>query len=206
MNELLNSLTARIGHLSGRASGIRSKLKDTEQQHNNTALNVNLNERTAAIGQAIINYAQGKTLGVMEDITTTALQTMFGDDIKSVWRMSEADKKPQIEVLVETDGGLGDPLRTCGNSVSAVLSGIIRRAFLLMTPQEHTLFADEPLYGIDSEKITQMASVDRDIVDETGIQYIIVTHEGAGSYKNVAEVTINVSRGIEGSDIDEERN
>ncbi len=133
---------------------------------------------------------------VFSSIGTAALQAIFGDDCNFDIVFNETDSgKRQAQLAFCIDGVGGDVLRKGGNSAGAVLSTMLRRAMILLDSRlANILVADEPLYGIDSQKVSIMARLDRALVDNNNLQLVVITHDGEDDYKEIADVVIEVTK------------
>ena len=152
------------------------------------------------VGTWVSEKTREEVRTVFSSIGTSALQAIFGEDSSFDILFNETPSgKRQAQLAFCAGGVSGDVLRKGGNSAGAVLSTMLRRAMILLDNRLHNvLFADEPLYGIDAQKVEIMARLDRALVDNNGIQIVVITHDGEDEYREIADVSIEVVKGDDG--------
>lgn len=115
----------------------------------------------------------------VEKVITEGLQLVFGTTdyftvITKVERGASA-----IEFELETpEGAVQNILDAEGGSVAQIVSFLLRILLILSyRPQlRKVIVLDEPFVGMDDEKLPNVAALLRKMVDEAGIQIIMVTH------------------------------
>lgn len=189
-----------LNNVLSRAEGRRDQLL-SDVRSLDAELTVKKNDFTRydaarIVGTWVSECTREDVRSVFASIGTAALQAVFGEDsgFDILFRETDSGKR-QAQLIFSAGGVSGDVLRKGGNSAGAVLSTMLRRAMILLDTNLHkTLFADEPLYGIDASKVEIMARLDRELVDNNGLQVIVITHDGEDDYKELADVVVEVRK------------
>ena len=190
------AIQTRLLTLSGRRDELRERLADLDDEITSRTNTLRCHDSARIIGQWLTDQTRSDVQAIFGGIGTAALRAVFGPAARFAIDFTETPAgKRQAILLAEADGVVGDPVRKSGNSVSAVLSTVLRRAMILLHPRlRNVLIADEPLYGIDSGRLSDMAQIDREMVDDHGLQIIVITHEGEECYRELADVILDVEK------------
>lgn len=189
IRQILTRAEGRRDQLQADTIELSKKLEETREEFQ-------CYDAARIIGTWVSESTREDVRQVFSSIGTSALQAVFGEDsgFDIVFRETE-DGKRQAQLIFSAGGVSGDVIRKGGNSAGAVLSTMLRRAMILLDGRlTNTLFADEPLYGIDAGKVSIMAQLDRQLVDNNGLQLVVITHDGEDDYKELADVVIEVRK------------
>ena len=196
MPSSLAATKATLQRAQGRRDQLQHQLSDIHQKETATLKRWKTYEGGRIVGQWLTDTTRENVQTIFGGIGTAAVQAVFGKDASFTIEFTETERGiRRAQLLVEADGVIGDPTHKSGNSVAAVLSTVLRRAMILLHPRlRNILIADEPLYGIDSGRVRDMAEIDRQMVDEHDMQLVVITHEGAEDYWELADTRIMVER------------
>lgn len=120
----------------------------------------------------------------IESLVTQGLQAIFGDDLTFHVVPQIRGKRPEIDFLVRSrldDGTIVDTdvMEARGGGLAATVGFMLRLVVLLLSRsrQETVLFLDETFAHVSSDYLPRLAEFLRKLVDETGVQVIMVTHQ-----------------------------
>lgn len=136
-----------------------------------------------------------KAAGLVQDtlatklsgIVTKALGTVFEEPIEFIARFVERRGVSECDLLVRVNGEEYDILREDGGGMADVCSLTLQMAFILMSPVDRVLVADEIARHTDSDSQDRFAAVIRELCQELNFTIITVTHSDA-----IAEVADKV--------------
>ena len=190
------TILSEIQQLIGRRDQIRQQLADLERRLSETNRTWQRHEGARLIGQWLTERTREQVRAVFSSIGTAALQAVFGPTAGFSIESDVTESGQRRAFLTAHDGSVsGDVADKSGNSVAAVLSTMLRRAVIIMHPKlDNILIADEPLYGIDASRFEDMARIERQMVDDHGMQIVVITHGGAEDYDAVADVSIRARK------------
>lgn len=196
------AIAQRIHTIVGRRDATADELSSSRAKVTTLQHEWDRDESARIVGQYLTERARDDVQSVFGGVGTAALQALFGPEIKFSVEFDETPKsgKRRAHLVVEERGVKGDPLARSGNSVAGVLSTILRRAMIVLHPKlRNVLIADEPLSALDTGRQPEMAEIDRQMCDDQGLQYIVITHEGEGNYEGLADVVHRMRMGPEGT-------
>ena len=187
-------LQAKLQRTLGKRDHLRDDLKKLQAYHDEMQERYITAESARLIGQYLTEQGRTEIKNIFEGIGTAALKVIFGDDAEFHvdYRKTDSDTR-QAYLRVSAGNVSGDPLTNSGNSVAAVLSTLLRRAVIILDPAlRNILICDEPLSGLDASKMEDVATIDREMVDNQDMQLIIITHAGVENYLKLADTVIEV--------------
>lgn len=145
-----------------------------------------LNTQAAAVLAAIGEQRQHDAQTRIEGLVTVGLQTIFGDDLSFHLKPGIRAKTPVVDFVVRSrldDGSLveTDVLDARGGGMAAVVGFLLRLVILLLSHQRQdtVLFLDETFAHVSAEYLPRLIAFIRELVERTGVQAIMVTHEEA---------------------------
>lgn len=114
----------------------------------------------------------------VEGLVSRGLQVIFGDDYG--FRVEVGQERGQAAMWFRVTSGSGerDPLQSHGGGVVNVVSFVLRVVVAALTPGlSKTLILDEPFAQLSQEFLEPMGAFLRELVDATGLQLVVVSHE-----------------------------
>lgn len=159
------------------------------------ALDIEYQEKAQAILLALEEAWRKDFERSVEGIITEGIQLVFGDD--SVFKVVTSVKAgaSAINFELETpDGNIQNILDSEGASVAQVVSFLLRVLLILSHKPalRKVIILDEPFVGISARVRPNFQTLLRRIVDDTGIQLIMVTHDP--SYVDLADIVYEVKK------------
>lgn len=114
----------------------------------------------------------------IEALVTRGLQVIFGDSYSFKIEMRVLRKQAGMEFTIVKDLVEREPLDSHGGGLVNVIALVLRLTILALTPGvARVAVLDEPFAQLSQEYIEPMGRFIREVVDATGIQLIIVSHE-----------------------------
>lgn len=173
LRDKLNNLKARYEYAQSRVV--------TDKKTYKKALKANINARRAQeLAQEVAERVQHDAHEFVANIVTDCLATVFGPD---AYRLridtKKARGKTEAELVLVRDGvETDDALSSVGGGVVDVVSFALRAAaVILSSPAKRKLLVlDEPFKHLAADKTEAVAQMLKDIVEELGVQIIMVTH------------------------------
>jgi hypothetical protein len=140
-------------------------------------------ERAAALLSSLVESEQAQVLTVVEELVTEGLQSIFGDEYE--FKMLVERKRGMVTLdfrLVTTwpDRVVTTPLAGArGGGLLAVI-GFVLRVVLLSVFKDRSrlmLVLDETFGQVSSEYIEPLMHFVKKLIDELGVQVVMVTHD-----------------------------
>lgn len=127
---------------------------------------------------------QQKAQEHIEGIVTRGLQAIFGPTFSFHIAQTMKGKSASVEFLIRThldDATLETPvLESHGGGLAAIVGFLLRVTVMLLdkgADKANVLVLDETFGMVSDEYLEPLAEFTRDLVDKTGIQVILVTHQ-----------------------------
>lgn len=143
-------------------------------------------ERLALLFNSIGEARQSSAQRTIEGLVTQGLQTIFGEDLSFHLVASEQRKTATVDFVVRTqlaDGTVLDTpvMESRGGGLAATVGFLVRLVVLLLSRQrqETVLFLDETFAHVSAEYLDRLSEFLREVVDKTGVQLVLVTHQPA---------------------------
>lgn len=161
-----------------------------------------LEAKSSALDEAIEvlnSYAdarQAELQSKIEEIVTSGLRTVFGNEITFAINVSHRGKLSASEFVIRTRMGaeiVETPIMDArGGGVASVAGFLLRLVILLLRKDARTvLFLDESFAQLSAEYEPALAEVVRELVDRSSAQIVLVTHSEA--YSDVADVVYRLA-------------
>lgn len=164
-----------VGLQGQQVQGQVAKLKDQ----------VALFEKTAVLLSSIGEERQESVQRQIEQLVTRGLQTIFGEDLSFHVVQSIKAKSSNVDFVVRTtlaDGTEVDTpvMEARGGGLAATVGFLLRLVVLLLSGgKDQVLVLDETFAMVSDEYVGRVAEFIREVVDQTGLQVIMVTHQPA---------------------------
>lgn len=150
---------------------------------------INLQSRTHQIVEmkTVIDEASTEarknSVELLEEVSTNALQMVMGNNRQVVIQMSKKNGVPSADLFVKTvhDGieVLTSPAEEDAGGVTDIVALATLMSIRMLAGKDNSApyFLDEPTKCVSAGKAESTAKFIRELVDYTGIQTIMVTHE-----------------------------
>lgn len=130
---------------------------------------------------------------IMEEVSTNSLRAVFDDDREVVINLGTKSGQRTAELLMLQDSDDTDPAKEEGGGVADIVSVT---SFLalgdLLNENYAPLFLDEPNKFLSKEYSEKMAFYLKDIIDYTGKQMFLVTHDE--HLKTVGDISFKMTK------------
>lgn len=114
----------------------------------------------------------------VEGLVSRGLSVIFGEGYGFKVEVGQSRGQASMEFKVVTPEGERAPLESHGGGVVNVVAFVLRVVIAALTPGiSRTLILDEPFAQLSAEFLEPMGSFLRELVDATGLQLLIVSHE-----------------------------
>lgn len=141
-------------------------------------------DKTAMLLNSLGEERQQEAQLMIEGLVTRGLQEIFDESLSLVISTSVKGKTTTTEFLVRTELGDHNSFETSvldarGGGLVAVVAFLLRVTILLLTHPEGRRFMviDESFAHVSADRLPFVSSFLKDLVDETGLQLLLVTHQ-----------------------------
>lgn len=179
----LEVLTAYYNQRKGQRDRLKLEVEKKQQEVELLQQKLDMLTKVKLIFQVAAENAREQARQHIEQIVTSALQSVFGPDISFEVALEEKRDRPEVEFLVaSTYGGTARianrPEDSRGGGVVDVVSIALRSALLEgMYPRlDGIMVYDEPAKHVSEEYSTAVAELIKGISEDMGRQIIMVTH------------------------------
>jgi DNA repair exonuclease SbcCD ATPase subunit len=187
----LDSLTLQVRNrrrqldgLLGEARSVLVRRKEVLGEIDTLSDEVNDFERVTGLLNSLGEERQLKAQQTIEELVTRGLQTIFDDTLSFHIVQTVKGKTASVEFLVRTT--LGDTIVETpvmdarGGGLAATIGFLLRVVVMLLrggTREENILVLDETFAHVSAEYLPPLGEFLREIVDKTGVQIVMVTHQ-----------------------------
>lgn len=141
-------------------------------------------DRVTVLLNSLGEERQLKAQATIEELVTRGLQTIFDSTLSFHIVQTVKGKSAHVEFVVRTTVGnevIETPIMEArGGGLAAVVGFLLRLVVLLLTrgtKTESVLVLDESFSHVSAEYLPNVSEFLREIVDKTGVQVIMVTHQ-----------------------------
>lgn len=127
---------------------------------------------------------QQKAQQTIEELVTRGLQTIFDETLSFHIVQTTRGKSVQVDFVVRTTlqgRAIETPVMDArGGGLAATIGYLLRLVVLLLTRgqrQDTLMVLDETFAHVSAEYLPAVRDFVREVVDKTGVQHIIVTHQ-----------------------------
>ena len=174
-----------VDALGGQARSAAIRDEDLKEEIRKLSSQVVFHDRAAVLLNSIGEEKQYKAQEAIEQLVTRGLQTIFDESLSFVIRQDVKAKRAEVTFIVRSDRADGtiietDILSARGGGLAAVVGFLLRLVVLLLgagAKEEHILVLDETFSHVSEEYLPSLKDFLRKIVDKTGVQILMVTHQ-----------------------------
>lgn len=168
----------------GEAKAVLQRAKDIQSNIDDKEALVDDLERVTILLNTIGEDRQMQAQETIEELVTRGLQTIFDSTLSFHIVQTIKGRSVTAEFMVRTT--LGDTfietpvLDARGGGLAATIGFLLRVVVLLLssgTKQDNVLILDETFAHVSDEYLPPLGEFLRELVDKTGIQIIMVTHQ-----------------------------
>jgi len=169
---------------AGEARAILARAKELETEVDFLASEMDTLNRVAVLLNSLGEERQAQAQGTIESLVTEGLQTIFDETLTFHIVATQRAKTSGIEFVVRTNLG-GESVETSvmdarGGGLAATVGFLLRVVVMLLSAsknQENLLVLDETFAHVSDEYLEPLGQFLRQIVDRSGIQILMVTHQ-----------------------------
>lgn len=170
--------------LSGEARSVLLRGKEIQSEIGSLSEEITEYERITHLFNSLGEERQIKAQRTIEELVTRGLQTIFDDTLSFHIMQSVKGRSSIVEFLVRTtlpESVVETPVMDArGGGLAATVGFLLRVVVMLLSKgakQENILVLDESFSHVSDEYLPAVGEFLREIVDRTGIQIILVTHQ-----------------------------
>lgn len=174
-----------LDSLMGEARVTLARGKDLEKEIVELTESIQVQERATLLLNSIGEERQLKAQQIIEELVTRGLQTIFDDSLSFHILQTVRGKTANVEFVVRetrADGFHETPVMEArGGGLAATIGFLLRIVVMLLksknTTDENILILDETFAHVSDEYLPALGDFLREIVDKTGTQIVMVTHQ-----------------------------
>lgn len=185
VESLLVNAERRFERRVGEAKALAAQGKKAKAQADEADATVVACEEAVAFLNSFADERQEKVQRRIEELVTHGVQTIFGDDM--TFHVISEQKANRSEVTFSLRSSMGEQvvetpiLDARGGGVAAVVGFLLRLIVTLLREERPLLVLDETFAQLSAEYEPRLAEFLRELVDQTGVQIVMVTHSEAFS-------------------------
>lgn len=171
--------------LNGEVRSVVTRAQAVKEEIERLTSEVTLFERSGILLNSLGEERQIKAQDTIEELVTRGLQQIFDDSLSFHIIQKTKANAASVEFVVRTtldDGGIVDTpvMDARGGGLAATIGFLLRVVILLLKngqDKDNILILDETFAHVSSEYLPNLAEFLRELVDRTGIQIVMVTHQ-----------------------------
>lgn len=170
--------------LKGEARSVLTRATEVKAEMEILQQEIQVLDRSGVVLNSIGEERQLKAQDTIEQLVTRGLQQIFDDSLSFHIIQTVKAKAASVEFVVRTtlsDGGLVDTpvMDARGGGLAATVGFLLRVVILLLKRQVdgNILILDETFAHVSDEYLEGVGEFLRELVDKTGIQIVMVTHQ-----------------------------
>lgn len=187
----LNTLAARVASrrraldtLAGEARAVLAQKKSLSAEIENLVTETDVLDKVVVLLNSLGEERQAQAQGVIETLVTQGLQTIFDDTLSFHIVPTTKARTSGVEFVVRsalTHEAVETPVMDArGGGLAAVVGFLLRLVVLLLSDspgREKLLVLDETFAHVSAEYLEPLGQFLRQVVDRTGVQIVMVTHQ-----------------------------
>ena len=188
----------KIDALQGEARGVLSRGKELTATVAQLELDIADLDKVTALLNSLGEDRQLQTQSNIEELVTRGLQMIFDDTLSFHIIQSVSAKTATVDFVVRTTlltKVVDTPVMDArGGGLAAVIGFLLRLVVMLMgrDPRDSNLLVlDETFAHVSSEYLEPLGQFLREVVDKTGVQIVMVTHQN--EFVQFADAVYNFS-------------
>lgn len=181
----LKARRREIDGLNGEARSVLTRAQAVKQEMDALTIEVDTLEKSGGVLNSLGEERQLKAQQTIEELVTRGLQEIFDDSLSFHIVQTIKAKNASVEFLVRSELDDGSSVETSvmdarGGGLAAVIGFLLRVVILLLKKgqdEDNILILDETFAHVSAEYLPGLSQFLRELVDKTGIQIIMVTHQ-----------------------------
>ncbi len=165
---------------------VEQRGSDLQKEISELVVSVESHERATILLNSIGEEKQYAAQEAIEQLVTRGLQTIFDDSLSFHIRQKVVGRRAEVDFVVRTTLANGslvetDVMDARGGGLAATVGFLLRLVVMLLragnTKDDNVLVLDETFAHVSEEYLPALNEFLRKIVDRTGVQIIMVTHQ-----------------------------
>lgn len=187
LESILQSKRREHDALKGEARSVLTRAKDVKEEIGRLQEEIAILDKTSIVLNSLGEERQLKAQDTIEQLVTRGLQQIFDESLSFHIVQAVKSKAASVEFVVRTtlaDGVVDTPVMDArGGGLAATIGFLLRVVILLLKRQVegNILILDETFAMVSDEYLDGVGEFLRELVDKTGIQVLMVTHQPAFS-------------------------
>jgi DNA repair exonuclease SbcCD ATPase subunit len=187
LDRLVVLTRTRRRELDNRAADARAVLtrgKETQAQISSLTSTIEEMDKVTVLLNSMGEERQLKAQSTIEQLVTQGLHTIFDDTLSFHIVQSVRGKSANVEFIVRTtldNMVIETPVMEArGGGMAATIGFLLRIVVMLLGKEpssENVLILDETFAHVSAEYLEGVGNFLREVVDKTGVQIIMVTHQ-----------------------------
>lgn len=180
VEELVGRASQRIERRIGEAKALAAQGVKAQNEAEELSATVISCEEAVAFLNSFADERQTEVQKKVESLVTHGVQTIFGNDM--TFHVISEQKANRTEVSFSLRSMMGDEivetpiLDARGGGVAAVVGFLLRLIVTMLRDDRPLLVMDETFAQLSSDYEPRLAEFMRELVDQTGVQILMVTH------------------------------
>jgi ABC-type cobalamin/Fe3+-siderophores transport system ATPase subunit len=180
VEEMVGRASQRIERRIGEAKALAAQGQKSQQEAEEYKAQVIACEEAVAFLNSFADERQTAVQKKIETLVTHGVQTIFGDDM--TFHVISEQKANRTEVTFSLRSMMGDEtvetpiLDARGGGVAAVVGFLLRLIVTMLRDERPLLVMDETFAQLSADYEPRLAEFIRELVDQTGVQILMVTH------------------------------
>jgi DNA repair ATPase RecN len=183
--DAIGTVTEKLQALRGAVSAADGQLELLGQQRDaalsrgaEAAVRAELTEQARMLLETYSEEEQEALRRRVDALVGRGLSLIFGEGYGFRTEVGQSRGQAAMSFKIITPEGERDPMQSHGGGVVNVVSFVLRVVVAALTPSlGRTMILDEPFAQLSTEYLDGVALFLRELVDVTGLQLVIVSHE-----------------------------
>lgn len=181
----LKSAERELAADEGQERSLKVQLEELQKEAVSLTASLVNNDRATSLLNSIGEEKQLAAQDAIEQLVTRGLQTIFGEDLTFHIIQDVKAKRAEVSFVVRSHLSNGQVIETDiidarGGGLAATVGFLLRLVVMLLktdTRTDNVLVLDETFAHVSDEYLPALGEFLRKIVDKTGVQIIMVTHQ-----------------------------
>ena len=193
----VKALDTKIDQTQGRLDALRDTLYDLNRDIDEAVEEQAITGDSVEVLNSFNVSEQNAVQELLQSLVTAGVQAVFGSEYRVEVETGIVGGKPVVEVVIVKRGGMRyDAIDGGGGGLSELVS-VLFRIVTVVVAGGGVLVLDEPFSRLSGGFIDRLSGVLRELVEQTGIQLILVSHiEGLSASADMPYMLIGGLDGV----------
>jgi DNA repair exonuclease SbcCD ATPase subunit len=185
LTRAISSRSRVLDQRAGEARATINRVKAVRAEITQLSADIEILDRTTVLLTSLGEEQQVKAQQTIEELVTRGLQKIFDETLSFHILQTTRAKAASVEFVVRSTYDNGTVVDTPaldarGGGLAVVIGFLLRLVVMLLrggTSQDNILVLDETFAMVSAEYLETLGEFLREIVDKTGVQIVMVTHQ-----------------------------